>query len=76
MRSSKTVAVRAAALVALLGTTAAQPQSAPPKQPCAGPSHRGFDFWIGTWDVFLPDGSKAGENVVEPIAGGCALLEN
>ncbi len=38
--------------------------------------HRQFDFWIGRWDVFLPDGSKAGENVVESIAGGCALQES
>ncbi len=62
-------------LAALCVAGAAHAQPAPSRA-CAGPSHRGFDFWVGTWDVYLPDGSKAGENVIEAIAGGCALLEN
>ena len=37
--------------------------------------HRQFDFWIGRWDVFQPDGKKAGENLIEPILGGCPLLK-
>lgn len=49
--------------------------AAPPKA-CATPAHRQFDFWIGRWDVFLPNGSKAGENVIERVADGCALLES
>jgi hypothetical protein len=48
----------------------------PPPLPCSDAAHRQFDFWIGTWDVFTPDGKPAGENRIEPIAGGCALLEN
>ncbi|MBT8405000.1 MAG: hypothetical protein KJP18_14150 [Gemmatimonadetes bacterium] len=36
---------------------------------------REFDFWIGTWDVYV-QGQQAGTNVVEPMLGGCALLEN
>jgi hypothetical protein len=43
--------------------------------PCSGPEHRQFDFWLGHWDVFLPNGNKAGENRIEAIEGGCALLE-
>jgi hypothetical protein len=50
--------------------------AAPPPPACADAAHRQFDFWIGTWDVYLPDGQKAGENRIEPIAGGCALLEH
>ena len=49
---------------------------APPKPPpCRAAEHRQFDFWLGRWDVFTADGKKAGENVIEPIDGGCALQE-
>jgi hypothetical protein len=49
--------------------------SAPPPRPCQAPEHRQFDFWIGRWDVFTPDGKKAGVNHIEAIDGGCALIE-
>ena len=45
------------------------------KSPCSAPEHHQFDFWIGHWEVFLPNGNKAGENRIESIEGGCALLE-
>jgi hypothetical protein len=45
------------------------------KLPCRAAEHHQFDFWIGHWDVFLPNGNKAGENRIEVIEGGCALLE-
>jgi hypothetical protein len=45
------------------------------KLPCRAAEHHQFDFWIGHWDVFLPNGNKAGENRIESIEGGCALLE-
>jgi len=48
----------------------------PAQAPCAGPEYHQFDFWIGDWDVFSPDGNKAGENRIEVIASKCALLEN
>ncbi|MEP7301447.1 MAG: hypothetical protein ABI699_07950 [Caldimonas sp.] len=53
-------------------------QSAPPAPPpsCQSAEYRQFDFWVGSWDVFLPDGQKAGENRIEPIAANCALLEH
>lgn len=35
-----------------------------------------FDFWIGDWEVFAPDGKKAGENRIEKISAGWGLLEN
>ncbi|MFN2565967.1 MAG: hypothetical protein ABR499_13305 [Gemmatimonadaceae bacterium] len=43
--------------------------------PCARPEHRQFDFWIGEWDVTLPNGRTAGVNHIRPIHGGCALQE-
>ncbi len=42
---------------------------------CQASEHRQFDFWVGTWDVFSTAGKKVGENRIELIADGCALLE-
>jgi hypothetical protein len=44
--------------------------------PLAPPEARQFDFWIGEWEVFLPDGKKAGENRIEKVANDWGLLEN
>ena len=35
-----------------------------------------FDFWIGEWDVHLPNGTLAGSNVIKSIERGCALTEH
>ena len=35
-----------------------------------------FDFWVGTWDVFDPDGKKVGENDIRKILNGCVVFEN
>jgi hypothetical protein len=50
----------------------AQPAALPPLPP---ESHQ-FDFWIGEWEVFNPDGTLGGHSRVEGIAEGHALLEN
>ena len=47
---------------------------APP--PCAAAEHRQFDFWIGDWEVFGPDGKLAGNNSIRSILNGCALEES
>ena len=47
----------------------------PGAKPCESSEHRQFDFWVGHWDVFGPAGKKVGENRIEVIADGCALLE-
>jgi hypothetical protein len=45
--------------------------------PCAdAPERRRFDFWLGEWDVTAPDGRPAGTSSIQPVSGGCALLEN
>ena len=49
--------------------------TAAPASPCAQPEFRQFDFWIGEWDVTAQD-KPAGRSRVEPILGGCVLLEN
>ena len=61
------------AIVLASGGTLARAQ--PPKKACTEPAHRQFDFWIGEWDVLLPDGKPAGRNHIVSIAGGCGLEE-
>ena len=63
------------ALPMLLGQGQMAAQTAPPPS-CAAAEHRQFDFWIGSWDVYQTDGKLAGQSLIEPIASGCALLEN
>ncbi|MCJ7556239.1 MAG: hypothetical protein MUP90_04905 [Gammaproteobacteria bacterium] len=38
--------------------------------------HAEFDFWVGQWDVFLADGSKAGSNTISKTESGCLLVEH
>lgn len=43
---------------------------------CCTDDHKAFDFWLGAWEVTLPNGNKAGDNLIEKIQGGCVLREN
>jgi hypothetical protein len=61
------------ALLLLAAPTAAQDAAL---KSCDLSDHRAFDFWVGEWDVFNPEGHKAGTNRIENILNGCALLEN
>lgn len=48
----------------------------PPKPACTAPEHRQFDFWIGSWTVRSPDGTKtAGTSKISRASEGCAILE-
>jgi hypothetical protein len=67
------VAALCLAAASPLPPMAQMPSAAPP--PCQGSEHRQFDFWLGSWEVFTPDGKKAGDNRIEAIDGGCALIE-
>ncbi|MDX1624181.1 MAG: hypothetical protein R3199_09385 [Gemmatimonadota bacterium] len=60
-------------LALLLLLAAAAHAQAPPD--CSAPEHRQFDFWIGEWEVFDPEGEKVGENTITAIQDGCALRE-
>ena len=53
-----------------------QPPAPVQPAPCAAPEYRQFDFWIGDWEVFDPNGKRVGENRIEAILGGCVLKEN
>jgi len=60
-------------LLALSMTPTAIAFAAPP---CDAPQFREFDFWIGDWQVFKPDGTVAGTNRIEQEYGGCVLHEH
>ncbi len=62
--------------VALSGLLAgARAQEAP--TPCLeGEAYEEFDFWVGEWDVFTPNGQRAGTNRIEKVAAGCLLVEH
>lgn len=51
-------------------------RSATPRDPCAGPMHRQFDFWLGDWNVFNPDGVQVGTNFVQSELDGCVVSES
>ena len=44
--------------------------------PCTSEEYRQFDFWLGDWTVFSPQGQEVGTNVVTSALDGCALIEN
>ena len=64
-----------AAIVVLSPTVAAAQTPATPPPGCPAEVRRQFDFWVGNWDVTV-GGKPAGENRIERILEGCALLEN
>jgi hypothetical protein len=49
---------------------------AAPPAPCSAPENRQFDFWLGDWRVFKPDGSLAGMNRITREYGGCVVHEH
>jgi len=75
--------IRIARIVLLLAlpvisTSQILPQTASIDHPCErDPAYHKLDFWLGRWDVFdSQDSSKGGENFIEKILDGCAIVEN
>lgn len=68
---------RLLAAIALLSPalTPAQTPPAPPPPGCPAEVRRQFDFWVGDWSVAV-NGQHAGDNRIDKILEGCALLEN
>ncbi|MBI3367852.1 MAG: hypothetical protein HY021_05225 [Burkholderiales bacterium] len=42
---------------------------------CDAAAYRGFDFWLGQWEVRTPEGKLAGTNRIEREYGGCVVHE-
>ena len=69
------LAVALSVLLAACAPAMSQTAAPPATPPCQAAEQRQFDFWVGRWDVFSPDGKKAGENSIELIDSACVLLE-
>ena len=63
------------ATLALVTTSASFSTSALAAAACDAPEHRGFDFWLGEWQVRTPDGKLAGVNRIAREYDGCVLHE-
>lgn len=45
--------------------------------PCEGmPQANAFDFWLGRWEVRMPDGTLIGTSTITKSDGGCAIHEH
>ncbi len=42
---------------------------------CSDPVYQQFDFWLGDWEVYTPDGKLAGTNQITKEYGDCVLRE-
>lgn len=46
------------------------------RRPCQYSAEaRQFDFWLGSWDVFNPQGLQAGTSEIVSVSEGCGILE-
>lgn len=43
--------------------------------PCSKPEYRQFDFWLGEWEAFNPDGTKGGDSKISLMLDDCMILE-
>lgn len=75
-RRTVRVAIWLAACLSIWAAPEPAGAQAPAGRSCEAGPFRGFDFWIGEWDVFLPDGRRAGSNRIEATQGGCLLVEH
>ena len=70
---------RALKSAAIVGVTLAVSGQAPPQQPaanpCAAPEFSQFDFWVGNWDVYGPQGKQVANSLIEKVYG-CGIREN
>ena len=70
------VAAAVATGIAASPAGAQQPAATPPaRQNCKGPEYRQFDYWVGEWDVSIPQG-HAGTNSVTLEEDGCVVHEH
>lgn len=69
--------VTAALLAAGLSGLPANAQDAPSPPSCETMEHNSdFDFWVGEWNVYAPDGQFAGRNSIRLSQGDCLIEEH
>ncbi|NKB87683.1 MAG: hypothetical protein GKS06_05630 [Acidobacteria bacterium] len=78
LAASATITFVAGGLVFIENANARLQPAAPAIQqgPCATPDHRAFDFWVGQWVVYDPQGDVVGRNTLELKLYGCTLHES
>jgi hypothetical protein len=51
--------------------------TAAPTSNCASAEYRQFDFWVGSWDVYVTGGTQlVAHSLIESVYNGCGLREN
>ena len=61
-------------VLAATPTPTSTPQASAPLA-CTGSEFRQFDFWLGNWKVFNPNGKQVGTNEITRVSEGCAIRE-
>ncbi len=68
--------ITCASLVLMTSPALAQ-QQGPPPNPCETEAVYGhFDFWLGDWNVYAPNGQLAGVNRITKTESDCLIREN
>ncbi|MEZ5894905.1 MAG: hypothetical protein R3C40_06430 [Parvularculaceae bacterium] len=75
MKKSLFSAASMLTVIAPLSGAGAQSAAPPPRPGCDAEIYRAFDFWVGEWEVFSPDGKRAGDNSITIEEDGCLLIE-
>lgn len=66
----------ASGLIALVISPIASARQSPPPG-CVEAVHDDFDFWVGGWNVYAPDGGPyQGQNWIVKSQGGCLITEH
>lgn len=70
--------LRTSCMIAWLHLLAAAASAQQPaRNPCAGPEHRQFDFWVGDWEVTDSAGTTVyGRNRIAREEDGCLVHES
>jgi hypothetical protein len=76
MRSTSFPAAVVLTLAFALWSSAAEAQQAARPPACTSTEHHQFDFWIGDWEVTLPNGKFACTKRIDPLRTGCVLRES
>ena len=67
----------AGAMLIQAGVASAQStgSASPPPPPCEAAEFHQFDFWVGKWDVYGPNGKQVANSLIEKVYG-CGIREN